>query len=80
MIENGIHFLLVPDANARRLVLSRLIDSGSTVGVIIGTWQELISQGVSDYCLVIEQEAWHEELQDAMESMPDAFFAKSYEC
>ena len=79
MIENGIHFILVPDANARRLVLAKLLDHGSSIGVIVGTWQELLSQVINDYCLDLEQDSWFEELQDAMESMPDAFFAASYQ-
>jgi len=79
MIENRIHFLLVPDANARRLVLTKLLEHGSSIGVIVGTWQELISQVENDYRLVIEQDAWRESLQAAMESMPDAFFAESYQ-
>ena len=44
MIDTGIHFLLVPDANARKLVLQRLTAQGSTVGVIVRTWPELVSQ------------------------------------
>ena len=55
MIETGIHFLLVPDANARRLVLAKLVEQGSTIGVIVGTWPELISQVIDDYCLVVEK-------------------------
>ena len=79
MIENGIHFLLVPDANARKLVLARLVEQGSTIGVIVGTWPELITQVSNDYCMPVEQDTWHEALNDAMASMPDAFWAQSYQ-
>jgi len=79
MIESEIHFLLVPDANARRLVLAKLVEHRSSIGVIVGIWPELVSQVINDYCLVIEQDAWHEELNGAMASMPDAFWAASYQ-
>ncbi len=79
MIESGIHFLLVPDANSRRLVLAKLVEQESTIGVIVGTWTELISQVINDYCLVIELDTWHEELNDAMASMLDAFWVESYQ-
>jgi hypothetical protein len=80
MIENGIHFLLVPDANARRLVLANLVERrGSTIGVMVGTWLELISQVSSDYCLSLEQDSWQQDLQTVMQAMSDAFFAQSFE-
>ena len=79
MIDNGIHFLLVPDANARKLVLQRLVAQGSTIGVIVGTWPELITQVINDYSLMIEADSWDDDLRDAMASMPDAFWAESFE-
>lgn len=68
MIENGLHYILAPDSNARRLVLAKLGEHGPGIGVIVGTWQELVSQVISDYCLTIEQDDWHGDPQAAMES------------
>jgi len=79
MIENGIHFILVPDANARRLVLANLVERESTIGVIVGTWPELISQVASDYCFNLELDTWQQDLQAVMLAMSDAFFAQSFQ-
>jgi len=78
MTNKNIHFLLVPDSNARRKVLTKLVQLGNNIGVVVGTWGELLDRIANDYQIITSDEQWSDKLRNIIADMPDAFWAKSY--
>lgn len=74
----NIHFQLVPDRSSARRLRRLVAQKGGRLGVIIGTWPELLEQARKSY-LLPQPEDWDEKLAEAARSMKDAFWAKSCE-
>jgi len=78
MLNKNINFILVPDSNARRRVLTTLVQSGNSVGVMVGTWTELLVQVTNDYQIVMPDNDWADDLRSVIAGMSGAFWAKSF--
>lgn len=71
-----LHFLLVPDKSFARRVRRMAAENQPRLGVLVGTWPELLSQAREAY-LLPEPENWTEALKAAAESMKGAFWSRS---
>ncbi len=76
---NHVHFLLVPDRAAARRMRRALARDGSRLGVMVGTWLELLGHARQAYLLPACEEQWESRLEEAMASIPDAFWSRSFE-
>ena len=76
---NSIHFLLTPDKSASRLVRRTVAEKSSRIGVIAGTWTELMEQALKAHLLPYPEDTWKEKLSETAANMKDAFWTKSFE-
>ena len=74
-----MHFLLVPDRAAARRMRRALARDGSRLGVMVGTWLELLGHARQAYLLPAGEEQWESRLEEAMASIADAFWSRSFE-
>ena len=75
-MKSSIHFVLVPDRFASRLVKRNLAQSKSWLNVQVGTWIELLELSVASYCVFSSSSEW-DELLGKISSEKDAFWYQS---
>lgn len=76
---NVIHFLLTPDKSASRRLRRIVAENAARIGVIIGTWSELVATLQQNYHLPEQEDTWEATLLASASEMKDAFWAKSLE-
>jgi RecB family exonuclease len=74
-----IHFLLTPDKSASRRLRRIVAENSARVGVIVGTWPELLSALVQNYHLPEPADIWETSLQASAIELTDAFWSRSLE-
>lgn len=74
-----IHFILVPDGSAARRLRRLLATQSPCMGIMVGTWPELIEQAKSAYVIAPQVSDWTSQLHTALEQLPDAFWSNSFE-
>ena len=77
-IHKYLHFLLVPDAGAARRLRRLLCSDQARVGVLVGTWGELLEQARAAYLLPVPDEQWGARFSEALAANSKAFWARSY--
>ena len=78
-MQQLIHFLLVPDGSAARRLRRTIAAQSPCMGLIVGTWPELIEQAKSAYVIANPASDWKARFHGALESIPDAFWFNSFE-
>lgn len=76
---NVIHFLLTPDKSASRRLRRIVAENAARMGVMVGTWPELVSILQQNYHLPEPAATWETSLQVSTREMTDAFWARSLE-
>jgi len=71
------HFLLTPDKAATRRLRRLVATQRPALGVIVGTWPELLSLATRSYLLPVQQDSWQATLDSAAATLPDAFWSAS---
>ena len=74
-----IQFLLVPDGSAARRLRRLLATQSPCMGIVVGTWPELIEQAKSAYVIAPQVSDWTSQFHTALEQLPDAFWSTSFE-
>ncbi|NJD38527.1 MAG: hypothetical protein FIA89_09465 [Geobacter sp.] len=72
-----IHFLLTPDKAATRRLRRVVATQHPGLGVIVGTWPELLSLATKNYLLPPRQDNWQPLLETSISALPDAFWSAS---
>ena len=72
-----IDFLLVPDKATTRRLRRLVATQHPWLGVIVGTWPELLSLATKYYLLPSRQDNWQQLLETSISSLPDAFWSAS---
>lgn len=72
-----IHFLLTPDKAATRWLRRLVATQHPGLGVVIGTWPELLSLATKSYLLQPHQDTWQQSLESAITAVPGAFWSAS---
>lgn len=72
-----IHFLLTPDKAATRQLRRLVATQRPGLGVVVGTWPELLSLATKSYLLPPLQYTWQQSLESAITTLPDAFWSAS---
>ena len=72
------NLILTPDASASKRIRSELATRSLGFGVKVVTRNELIDELRLAYLMPEHEDNWLEILRDAMETMPNAFWAKSF--
>ena len=72
-----IHFLLTPDKAATRRLRRLVATQHPGLGVIVGTWPELLSLATKNYLLPPRQDNWQPLLETSISALPDAFWSAS---
>lgn len=75
----AIQFLLVPDSSAARRLRRMLATQSPSMGIVVGTWPELIEQAMSAYVIAPQVSDWKSQFHTALEQLPDAFWSNSFE-
>lgn len=76
---NVIHFLLTPDKSASRRLRRIVAENTARIGVMVGTWPELVSVLRQNYYLPDPTDIWETALQTSVREITDAFWSKSME-
>lgn len=74
-----VHFVLVPDGSVARRFRRLLATRSPCMGVIVGTWPELIEQARIAYLIPPQESNWKAHFYSALESVADAFWSSSFE-
>ena len=69
----AIQFLLVPDGGAARRLRRILATQSPSMGVVVGTWPELVEQARSAYLIPTQVSDWKSQFHSALEQLPNAF-------
>lgn len=77
-MKQTIQFVLVPDSSAARRFRRILATQSPCMGVVVGTWPELIEQARSAYLIPPPAGDWKAHFHSAMEQVPDAFWSNSF--
>lgn len=75
----AIQFLLVPDSSTARRLRRMLATQSPSMGIVVGTWPELIEQARSAYVIAPQVSDWKSQFHTALEQLPDAFWSNSFE-
>ncbi|MFZ4857860.1 MAG: PD-(D/E)XK nuclease family protein [Desulfuromonadaceae bacterium] len=75
----AIHFLLTPDKSASRRLRRIIAENGARIGVMVGTWPELVTLLQQNYHLPEPVNTWEATLQSAARGITDAFWSRSLE-
>ena len=78
-MQQLIHFLLVPDGSAARRLRRTIATQSPCMGLIVGTWPELIEQAKSAYVIAPQASEWKARFHNALENVTDAFWLNSFE-
>ena len=79
MPERSLHFLLVPDRASARMVRREVATAGARLGVLVGTWPELVELALENSLTSLPDNAWDETLSRAAHDLTDTFWAGSLE-
>lgn len=79
MIPHTIHFLLTPDSAASRQLRRLLAEQSARLGVMAGTWAELVQLAGRAYLTAPAATDWRDNLERAAIALPDAFWSRSLE-
>src|SRR5690606_5934900 len=71
--------LLVPDGSAARRLRRILATQSPSMGIVVGTWPELIEQARSAYVIAPQVSDWKSQFHTTLEQLPDAFWSNSFE-
>ena len=74
-----IHFLLVPDASAARRLKRLIAESSARLGVLVGTFNELLHLAQRIYAVQPSVDCWNDHLEEAVASFTDAFWSSSFQ-
>lgn len=74
---NSIHFFLTPDKSASRRLRRRIAEDAARIGVMVGTWGELISVLQQVYLQTEATDTWETNIHATAKEMHDAFWSKS---
>lgn len=74
-----IQFILVPDGSAARRLRRMIATQSPCIGVLVGTWPELIEQANNAYLVSTQDHDWNHAFYSALESFEDAFWTQSFE-
>lgn len=78
-MKQFIRFLLVPDGSAARRLRRMLATQSPCMGIVVGTWPELIEQAKNAYLIAPQASDWKSRFHGALEKLPDAFWSNSFE-
>jgi len=78
-MQQLIHFLLVPDGSAARRLRRTIATQSPRMGLIVGTWPELIEQAKSAYVIAPQANEWKARFHNALGNVTDAFWLNSFE-
>lgn len=76
---NVIHYLLTPDKSASRRLRRLVAENAARIGVMVGTWPELITVLQQNYHQPEPADNWETTLQTSARELKDAFWSKSLE-
>ena len=74
-----IHFLLTPDSSSARRLKRLVSEQAARVGVIVGTWPELLDTTAKAYLVPVPGDIWEEKVGSAIRSMEGVFWSRSLE-
>ena len=74
-----IHFLLTPDKSASRHLRRIVAENSGRIGVMVGTWAELVTLLLQIYHQPEPVDTWETSLLTSITEMTDAFWSKSLE-
>jgi len=72
-----LHFLLLPDGASARRVQRLLATEKARLGVIAGTWGQLIGTAADAYLVCPAEGSWHEAIENGMQKVTHGFWAGS---
>ena len=75
--KQPLNFLLTPDKSAARRVRRLIAEHGVAMGIVVGTWPELLSLARRCFVLPPEDSAWSTRLGEALAEIPGAFWRES---
>lgn len=78
-MHTTIHFLLVPDASIARRLKRLLAESSARLGVLVGTFNELLHIAQRIYSVQTMDDCWNDRFEEAVASFTDAFWSSSFE-
>ena len=78
-MKSTVTFLLTPDSAASRRLRRLITESSARLGVIVGTWTELVQLAERAYLTVPVVTDWREQMRCAASAVPDAFWSRSLE-
>lgn len=74
-----IHFFLFPDRSSARRVRRLVAEQRGAIGLVVGTWPELLDQARKAYLLPDPMSDWLERLTAAAADLVDVFWRDSWE-
>lgn len=72
-----LHFLLLPDGASARRVQRVLATEKARLGVIVGTWRQLIDTAANAYLICPPENTWQEAVETGMQKVTHGFWAGS---
>lgn len=78
-MSSTLQFLLVPDGSTARRLRRTIASQSPCMGLIVGTWPELIEQAKSAYVIAPQASDWKAGFHNALENVTDAFWLNSFE-
>ena len=77
-MQSPVHFLLTPDSSCSRRLRRQLAKQSTRMGVLVGTWPELIEQACTDYLILPHSDDWNNRFHESLGSLPEAFWFNSF--
>ncbi len=74
-----IHFFLTPDSSSVRRFKRLVTEQTARVGVVVGTWPELLDSAAETYLVSVPEGTWEEKVGSAIRSMEGMFWSRSLE-
>ena len=78
MTQPHVHFLLTPDKSCSRRLRRLLAEQSPRMGVLTGTWSELVQQASDAYLIPPVTADWNNRFHTALGSLPEAFWYRSF--
>jgi hypothetical protein len=75
--EHQLHFVLAPDSSVARRLRRNIAASNARIGLVVGTWQELIECACNSYLIDHSTNQWNQYFGKALESISNAFWCES---
>lgn len=77
MSKQILQYLLVPDSSAARRARRVLVDNGTCLGIVVGTWPELMERACRAYLVPKTTDDNDNGFRKALEEIGDAFWSES---